>query len=319
MAHYDPLEDKLVVLIGGDGFFGTHIAQDLLERGARLRVVGRHPEKAFKLKPLANLGQLQFARCNVKDARSIQAAMRGADAAVYLVGAFTGDLKALQADGAAVAAKAAADQGARSFIYVSAIGADVASESAYASTKAQGEEKVREHFPNATILRPSVLFGEEDQFINMFAGLIRTFPLLPVFGPDAKLQPVWVDDAAAAVATALASPGAHGGKTYELAGPDVLTMEQLHRKIAASQCRQRTFVPMPDGLSGLFASLPGTPMTKDQWRMLKEGSVARGKLPGLKQLGIAPKPLDLFLDRWMTRYRKHGRFTDSNRMAGGSA
>ena len=308
MATYGPLENKLVMLIGGGGFVGTHVAQALLERGARLRICDRHPEKAFRLRPLANLGQIQFARCNVAVRKSVEAVMRGADAAAYLVGAFSGDLEALQARGAGWAAEAAAAEGATSFAYVSAIGADPASGSMYAATKGRGEELVLRAFPKATILRPSVMFGEDDKFVNMFAGLISSLPMLPVFGPQARLQPVWVDDVAEALANALADPGKHGGKTYEIAGPEQVTMDELHRRIATAQGRERHFIAVPDALSGLFAALPGTPMNSDQWRMLQDGSVAGGKLPGIKELGVTPHPLALFLDRWMTRYRRHGRF-----------
>jgi len=308
MAKHGPLEDRLVVLIGGSGFLGTHVAQALLERGARLRIASRNPERAFRLKTLANLGQIQFVRCNVTNPASVAAAMRGAEAAVYLVGAFKGDLQALQADGAGLAAKSAADEGAGAFAYVSATVADSESESAYARTKALGEEAVKAAFPRATILRPSVLFGERDEFINMFAGLISMMPALPIFGANAKLQPLWVDDAAEAIATALAGPAAHGGKTYELAGPEVVTMGELNRRIARAQGRKRAFIEMPDALSAIFAALPLTPMNRDQWRMLKAGAVASGELPGIGKLGIHPKPLSLFLDRWMVRFRKHGRF-----------
>jgi len=308
MAKHGPLEDRLVVLIGGSGFLGTHVAQALLERGARLRIASRNPERAFRLKTLANLGQIQFVRCNVTNPASVAAAMQGADAAAYLVGAFKGDLQALQADGAGLAAKSAAAEGAGSFVYISATVADTESESAYARTKALGEEAVKAAFPKATILRPSVLFGERDEFINMFAGLISMMPALPIFGANAKLQPLWVDDAAEAIATALAGPAAHGGKTYELAGPEVVTMGELNRRIARAQGRKRAFIEMPDALSAIFAALPLTPMNRDQWRMLKAGAVASGELPGIGKLGIHPKPLSLFLDRWMVRFRKHGRF-----------
>jgi NADH dehydrogenase len=315
MARLAPLEDKLVVLIGGGGFLGAHLAQELLRRGARLRIVDRHPEKAYRLRALANLGQIQFGRCNVKDPRSVAAAMHGADAAVYLVGTFGGDQLALQAEGAGVAADGAAAEGAGAFVYVSAIGADPESDSGYAATKGIGEELVRAAFPAATVVRPSVLFGEDDAFVNMFAGLIASMPILPVFGGPSRLQPLFVDDAAEAIANALTDSARHGGKTYELAGPEVLTMEQLHRRIAEAQGRERTFLAVPDALSALFAALPGTPMNSDQWKLLQRGSIASGALPGCAELGVQPRPLGLFLDRWMIRYRKHGRFGDRTEAA----
>ena len=308
MAQGNSLDGKTVVLVGGAGFFGTHIAQELLARGARLRVASRHPERAYKLKPLGNLGQTQFVSCDVTKPHTVEGAMIGADAAVYLVGAFAGDLEALQADGAGIAAKAAKAAGAESFVLISAIGADAEAENGYASTKAKGEEAVKAAFPEATILRPSVLFGEDDNFLNMFAGLISTMPVMPVFGPDAKLQPLLVDDAAEAVANALADPASFGGKTYEIAGPEVLTMGELNRKIAAAQGRKKLFLDLPDAVSGIFAALPGTPMNRDQWELLKAGSVADSSLPGIDALGVSAKPLELFLDRWMVSYRKHGRF-----------
>jgi len=311
MAHLEPLEDKLVVLIGGAGFLGSLVAQELLQRDARLRIADRQPEKAFHLKPLANLGQMQFMRCSVTHRASMEAAIRGADAVVYLVGTFGAQQEALQAEGAGMAAEIAAAQGVEAFAYVSAIGADPESASGYASTKGKGEQLVQAAFPKASILRPSILFGENDHFINMFAGMIRAMPVVPVFAPEAKLQPLWVDDAAEAIVSTLSDPDKHGGKTFEIAGPEVLTMGELLKDIAEAQERKRIFAPVLDALAGLFAALPGTPLNSDQWNLLKQGSVASGKLPGCKQLGLAPRPLELFLDRWMTRYRKHGRFTEA--------
>jgi NADH dehydrogenase len=151
--------------------------------------------------------------------------------------------------------------------------------------------------------------------VNLFAALIARAPVLPVFGSEARLQPLFVDDAAEAVANALADPARHGGKTYEIAGPQTLTVYELHQRIAAAQGRERSFVAVPDPLSALFAALPGTPMTSDQWKLLKRGSTASGHLPGCKELGVHPRPLGLFLDRWMTRFRKHGRFGDKREPA----
>lgn len=308
MAQYKALEDKLVVLIGGSGFIGTHLAQDLLESGARLRIAARHPEKAFSLKPLANLGQIEFARCDAADKRSIAACMQGADAAVYLVGTFAGDQEALQADGAGHAARIAAENGAQSFVYVSAIGASPEKTSGYHRTKGLGEQQVLEAFPHATIVRPSVIFGEEEGLIPMFAELVQKMPVMPVFGAESEFQVVWVDDVTAAIATALADPAAHGGKTYEAAGPDRLSMMQIHEMIAAAQNRERTFFPMPGPLASLFAAFPLTPINSDQLAMLEEGSIASPGIAQIEALGVEPSPLSLFLERWMVRYRKHGRF-----------
>ena len=174
-------------------------------------------------------------------------------------------------------------------------------------------------FPKATILRPSVLFGPDDKFINMFAALIAALPVLPVFGPRAKLQPLFVDDAAKAAANALADPARYGGKTFEIAGAEAITMLDLNQRIAEAQGRKRMFGPLPDFVSGAFALatgwLPGAPLSRDQWLLLKSGNIASGKLPGLKELGISPRPLGLFLARWMVRYRKHGRFGTKARTA----
>ncbi|MCB2067296.1 MAG: complex I NDUFA9 subunit family protein [Erythrobacter sp.] len=308
MARKSPLHGKLVTLIGGNGFIGKYVAQALLERGARVRIAARHPETAYKLKPLANLGQLQFARCDVLDPASVGAAVAGADAVVNCAGSFAGDQRRLMGEAPGVVARAASAAGAGAYVELGSIGADPDSPALFGRAKALGEANVLAAFPTATVLRPSVVFGEDDRFITMFAGVIQAFPVLPVFGPEAKLQLVCVDDVAEAVAVALEDPATHGGKTYELGGPEVLTMLDIHQRIADAQHRSRTFVPVPDALTAVFAALPLTPMTSDQWLMLKAGSVVGQGMPGLDKLGIAAKPLGLFLDRWMVRYREHGRF-----------
>ncbi|RDC60898.1 NADH:ubiquinone reductase (H(+)-translocating) [Alteripontixanthobacter maritimus] len=303
------LDGKLVVLMGGSGFVGTHVAQALLERGARLRIAARHPEQAFKLKPLANLGQLQFVRCDATNEQSIVRTIDGADTVVNLIGSFDGDLMQLMGEAAGVMARAATETGTSAFVQISAIAANADSEAEYSRAKALGEKLVRQQFPAATILRPSIIFGEDDNFLNMFGGLIRNFPVLPVFAPDAELQLLYVDDLAEAVANALGAPGKYGGKTYELGGPEKLTMLEINRRIADAQGRKRAFIEMPDTVSGMFAALPGTPMDTDQWTMLRQGNVVSGEFSGIEKLGITPRPLGLFLDRWMTRYQKRGRFT----------
>ena len=310
------LNGKTIVLMGGGGFFGTHVAQELLARGARLRIASRHPKRAWRIKTLGNLGQVQFLRADITDHALMPTLVRGADGVVNLVGAFKGDLSAVHVTGPGALAAACAAAGVGAFVHVSANGADAASAIAYARTKALGEAEVLAAFPKATILRPSILFGGDDNFINMFARLISSLPALPVFGPNAQMQPVFVDDAAAALANALGDPEKFGGKTYELCGPDVLTMADINRQIAAAQGRKTKFIDLPDPLSAAFARatgwLPGAPLSSDQFALLKAGNVASG-LPGLKALGLAARPLSLFLDRWMVQYRVHGRFGDKVR------
>ena len=308
MSTPSQLKEKLVTLFGGSGFLGTYVAQALLERGARVRIASRNPEKSFSLKPLANLGQLQFARCDITNEANLAACVDSADAVINLVGAFSGNLKRVMGEAPGEMARLAKAQGASAFVHVSAIGADPESPTAYASTKAAGETKVSEAFPKATVIRPSIIFGKDDNFLNMFGQLIATAPILPVFGPDAKLQLAYVDDIAEAIVRAAEDPSSHGGKTFELGGPEVLTMMEINQRIAAAQGRSPTLLAMPDTASAIFAALPLTPMSSDQWTLLKAGSVASPDMPGFKQLGIEPKPLGLFLDKWMVRFRKHGRF-----------
>lgn len=317
MSRAEPLKDKLVTLFGGSGFLGQYLAQELLSRGARLRIASRNPERSHKLKPLANLGQIQFIRCDINKPDQVNAASRGSDAVVNLVGSFGGDLMELMGNSAGQVAKAAKQAGASALVHISAIGANSESASSYARANTLGERLVLEEFPKATILRPSALFGEDDNFVNLFAGLVQISPVLPVFGPQSPLQPAFVDDLAKAIVNALSDPAAHGGKTYELGGPETITMLEFNQRIAKAQGRPRTFLPVPDALSAAFAAMPLTPINRDQWVMLKEGNCASGDYPGFDKLGITPRPIGLFLDRWMQRYRKHGRFGINDGMTAG--
>ena len=301
------LDGKLIAVIGGTGFLGTHLAQHLLARGARLRIGSRRPEKAFAIKPLGNLGSVQVVAVNVTKPDSVRVALTGVDAVVNLVGAFAGDLDAVQGAGAGRVAAMARDAGAQAFVQVSAIGADAQSPVAYARTKAAGEEVVLAAFPGAVVVRPSILFGSDDHFLTMFAGLMG-MPVLPVFAPGAQLQPLDVDDAARAIGNVLAARGAHAGKTFEIAGPEVMTMLDLNQRIARATQRSPLFIGLPDGVSKLIAALPLTPISSDQLSLLLKGNVASGALPGLRELGVQPRPLDLLLERWLVTYRKHGRF-----------
>lgn len=314
----DSLSGKVVTVLGGTGFFGCHLAQTLLSRGARLRLASRNPGKAWRVRPLGNLGQMQFAKVDVAKPASLAAVLAGSDAVVNLVGAFGGNLDALQGRGVGRIAAAARDAGVATFVHVSAIGADAGSSVAYARTKGEGEAAVLSAFPTATIVRPSILFGDDDNFLMMFGRLIAMAPVLPVFGPQARLQPLFVDDAAEAVGNVLAMSQAQGheaeGRTYEIAGPEVLTMLEINQRIAAAQCRKRAFIELPDAVSGAIAKVPFGPISSDQFALLKAGNVADPSQLGIADLGVAPRPLSLFLDRWMVQFRKNGRFNESSAM-----
>jgi NADH dehydrogenase len=306
------LDGQLIALVGGSGFIGTHVAQALLARGARIRVCSRHPERGFRVKTLGGLGNVQLVAADVTKPHTLEVALTGCDAVVNLVGVFKGKLDAVQGSGAGQLAAIARAKGAKAFVHVSAIGADASSPVGYASSKAAGEAAVLAAFPEAVVLRPSVVFGEDDAFINLFAGLIASAPVMPVFAADSPFQPVFVDDVADAIANALATPAQFSGQTFELGGPEVITIGDLNRRIAKAAGRSPRFLDLSDGMSSLFVALtgwlPGAPMSRDQWILLRQGNVASGTLPGLAELGVQARPLGLFLDRWMVRFRKSGRF-----------
>lgn len=306
------LDGQLITVFGGSGFLGRYVVQRLLARGARVRVAEREPRKALFLKPLGGLGQTQFVAADVRDAASVTRAVQGSDAVINLAGSFD-DMKAVQADGAGHVAAAAKAADVRALVHVSAIGAAPEGASAYARSKGAGEAAVRATFPAAAILRPSILFGREDHFINRFAALIRLSPVVPVIAPQTKLQPVYVGDVADAVVAALGDTAA--GKIFELGGPEVLTMAALQHWVAAATGRKRLFVELPDAVSGTIATAfgwaPGAPITKDQWLMLQRDNVVAEDAAGLGQFGIVPTSLDAVAGGWLVQYRRHGRFAQT--------
>jgi uncharacterized protein YbjT (DUF2867 family) len=301
------MKDKLIVLIGGGGFVGRYVAQELLAAGARVRIAQRRPRDAWFLKPLGNLGQTQFVAADVTQPDTLAAAVAGADAVVNLAGVLKGDFDGVNAAGARNVAAAAKAAGVRTLVHFSALGAEPDSASAYGRSKAEGEAGLRGTFPQATILRPCFIFGREDQFTNRFAALVGSGPVVPVLRADVRLEPVYVVDVAKAVVAAIADPEAHGGKTYALAGPDTLTMAGLFQWLAAATGHKPGFAELPDPIGALIAALPGTPITRDQWRMLQADNVAGGA-PGLAALGITATPLASAAPAWLVRYRRHGRF-----------
>ncbi|NEW88163.1 complex I NDUFA9 subunit family protein [Rhodopseudomonas sp. WA056] len=311
--------DTLVTVFGGSGFLGRHIVSALARRDYRIRVAVRRPELAGHLQPLGRVGQIHAVQANLRFPESVAAAMRGAHVAINLVGILAegGAQKfdAVQGSGAASVAQAAASVGAR-MVHVSAIGADPDSPARYARSKAAGERAVHEVVPQATIFRPSVVFGPEDQFTNRFAALARMSPVLPLVGADTKLQPVYVGDVATAIADAvdgLARPGA----VYELGGPEVLTMREIMRIILQITDRKPLLLPLPFGLASLQAMLlqfaPGAfKLTPDQVRMLEVDNVVSEAATKagltLQGLGIQPDSMQAVVPSYLWRFRKTGQF-----------
>ena len=302
------MKDRLVTLIGGGGFIGRYVAQELLAAGARVRIAQRDPREALFLKPLGGLGQIQFVAADVRKPDTIARAVAGADGVVNLAGSFS-DRDAVMVRGAGAVAEAAASAGVGNLVHVSAIGADPESPSAYGRAKAGGEAAIRAAFPAATILRPSTVFGREDAFVNRFAAMIAGFPIIPVLRAGARFQPVYVADVAQAAKAALGN-AAVAGKTLELGGPDVLTMGALIRWIAGAIGRDPAILELPDMVGSLIAMggfLPGAPITRDQWLMLQRDTIVTGA-DGLAALGIKPTPMDAVAPAWLVRYRRNGRF-----------
>ncbi|PTD25184.1 complex I NDUFA9 subunit family protein [Sphingomonas fennica] len=301
----------LVTLFGGAGFLGRYVAQELLKAGARVRLAERDPKRAFFIKPLGGLGQTQFAAADITRAESVARVVQGSDAVINLVGILKGDFEAVHIGGARNVAEAARDAGVDALVHVSAIGADADAESRYARSKGQGEAAVRAVFPQATVLRPSIIFGPDDHFVNRFAQMAR-MPVLPVIRGGVKLQPVFVADVARAVAAAALHPARFAGRTFELGGPETLSMADLNAWIAKAAGRDPAILSIPDGAARLMARLggwaPGAPITWDQWLMLQKDNVAAGGAEGFEAFGIKPAPLEAVAPGWLVQYRRHGRF-----------
>ncbi len=305
----------LVTVIGGSGFIGRYVVQRLAAAGYRVRVAVRRPESALFLKPLGKLGQIQLVHGNITSDAQMAAAFDGADAGINLVGIL--DEKSgqtfdeVQAGGAARAARAAAAAGIAHYVQVSAIGADPTSPVGYARTKAAGEAAVLAAIPTATVLRPSLVVGPEDQFLNRFAAMARIAPVLPVIAGDSFFQPVFVQDLAAAIVAALTDPAA-AGRTYEIGGPDVMTFRQILQMINDLTRRKRPLLEVPPGAARLLGRLgdmlPFMPMTSDQLAMLQKDNVVAPGAPGLADLGIVPTPMAAFAPAMLERYRPSGRF-----------
>lgn len=311
--------DTLVTVFGGSGFLGRSVVRALCKRDYRVRVAVRRPELAGHLQPLGRVGQIHSVQANLRYPASVQAALRDSHVAINLVGVLTGGgaqtFDAVQARGAETVAKAAAAAGAQ-LVHVSAIGADAESPSRYARAKAAGEAAALAAVPSATIFRPSVIFGPEDQFTNRFAALARMSPVLPLIGGETKMQPVYVGDVATAIADAVDGKTKAGG-TYELGGPEVLSMREIIQTILEITDRKRMLIPLSFGLARFQAAFlqfaPGAfKLTPDQVTLLERDNVVSeaAKAAGLtlEGLGITPDSLEAIAPQYLWRFRAAGQF-----------
>jgi NADH dehydrogenase len=309
--------ERVATVFGGSGFIGRYIVKRLASEGWVVRVAVRDPASAYSLKPLGNVGQIVPMPVRVQDPESVAWAVSGADAVFNLVGILYepgGDqtFEQVQQQGAGNIAEQAAQAGVPRMIHVSAIGADESSDSVYARTKALGEKAVLAAVPGATILRPSIVVGPEDDFFNRFAAMARMSPALPLIGGGkTRFQPVYVGDVADAAMAAVHTPETKG-QTYELGGPRVYTFKQLMELMLKEIGRKRLLLPIPFEVANLQARvaelLPKPPLTRDQLKMLKRDNVVAADAKGFADLGIKPQAIEVILPRYLHRYRVGGRF-----------
>ena len=302
--------EELVTVFGAGGFIGRYVCEILLKSGVRVRAVSRDPRRAHFIQPLSQVGQVGFVRADLSKPESVERAVRGSTAVINLCGVLKGKFTAVHVEGARTLAKAAAETGAASFVHVSAIGANPESESGYGRSKGDGEAAVSGAFPNATIIRPSIVFGPEDQLTNRFAGM-ASLPFLPIIASERKFQPIYVRDLAQAISTAALEPEKFGGNTFEIGGPQVLSMKQLHEAILELTGQKPEVVEVPGFAASMlsrFGWLPGAPLTRDQWLMLQQDNVASGEYPGLEAFGVRGTPLAAVGHEWLGRFHKGGRF-----------
>lgn len=311
----------LVTVFGGSGFVGRYVVQALAKTGCRVRVAVRRPDLAGHLQVLGGTGQIHAVQANLRYESSIRRAVEGADGVVNLVAILQQSgkqtFRALQGVGAGLVARAAREAGARSFVHVSAIGADRNSASAYARTKAEGEDLVRRAFPPAVILRPSIIFGPEDQFFNRFAAMGRIAPLMPLIGGGkTQFQPVYVADVAQAVVAGL-DGRAKPGVIYELGGPRVYSFRELLDLVADWTEHRRPFFPIPFWMAKLQGAVlqlvPNAPLTLDQVRLLQSDNIvsrdAETEHRTLTELGIEPRAVEAIVPAYMVRFRPKGEFS----------
>ena len=316
---------RLVTVFGGSGFVGRYVVQEIARTGARVRVAVRRPNEAHFLKPMGDVGQVVPVQANIRNELSVARALHGADAVVNLVGILHEthyqSFNAVHHRGAATIAGCAAEAEIENVVHLSAIGADADSPAEYARSKAAGEAAVRAAIPAAAIIRPSIVFGPEDDFFNRFATMARIAPALPlVGGGETRFQPVYVDDVAAAVVRVLTDP-ALAGQTFELGGPNVYTFRALMELMIKVTGQKRGLVPLSFGMARAMGRvcemipLITPPITRNQVEMLRSDNVCSGACPVLSELGINPASAEAILPTYLWRYRKGGQFADANRDA----
>lgn len=309
---------QLVTIFGGAGFVGTTVVEHLARVGMRIRVAARRPNSALHVKPLGEVGQVQLVQANIRDEESVRAAVCGADMVINLTGILyeSGAQKftAVHETGAETVARACAEFGVKRLVHMSALGADENSPARYAKSKARGEKAVMAAFPDATILRPSVIFGTKDGLFNRFASAASLFPLLPVFSGKCRFQPVYVGDVATVITRAV-SDEHMAGEIYELGGADIYSLREM-MELAAKEAMQKVFfVDVPDFIAPyqvfFLGLLPSPPITLDQLEMLKSDNVVGEDAPGLSDLGITPTLLEAILPTYLHHYRPRGQFAEA--------
>lgn len=307
---------KLVAVFGGSGFLGRHIVRALAREGWRVRVGVRHPNTANFLRPMGRVGQIQIVKANLLKSDDVALMMREAHAAINLVGILfergAQRFRTIHSEAAAAVARVAVEHGVGRLIHFSALGASTESLSLYARSKAEGEERVRAGFPGATIMRPSVVFGPEDEFFNRFAGLARMSPVLPLIGGGHTLfQPVYAGDVAQATLNALGNPRAES-QVYELGGPEVMSLKEVMQLVLRETRRRRLLMNLPFGLAKFQAAvlglLPKPPLTIDQVRLLQSDNVVAPDAAGLAELGVTPTTVEAIVPAYLWRFRKAGEF-----------
>ena len=310
----------LVTVFGGTGFVGRQVVRSLAKQGWRVRVAARNVGRGYRLRMLGDVGQIEVVQANVRNPDSVVRALEGAEACVNLVGVLYESgrqgFQAMHAMGAKTIAEAAAARGVTRFVQISAIGAEAESAGKYGRTKAQGEAAVRAAIPSAVILRPSVVFGAEDDFFNRFAAMANISPALPLPGGGAtRFQPVYVGDVAAAVAKAISDPEC-AGKTYELGGPGVFTFRELMAFVLREIGKTRILAPLPWPIAGLIGKVAALTaivgiapvLTDDQVEMLRGDNVVADGAPGLEALGVTPRSVEAIAPTYLYRYRKGGQY-----------